>query len=278
VAGDQVGLGRVRVENLHIRLKTPRSWTPGSGCTIRSKLSHSLTAGPCQAWPRVKRMSNERRRTGRFRPITDGPPNAQSPCIHGHFATSARTTRTAQSGLITRRSRVRIRYRPHMQASSLGLRGRDKPRPGIPLASDAVYRGSEQVVPANRAPGTPRLSGSDERFELGGDLHKVPLQPARETGTLVQELVAAVVEDPESSTCSSRNATGSLSIPSQRGASDRRRVDRVGVPGSRKARLEVSVSPAAARITRSPLASSPRSRRPEKRRHCSTAHARPVSS
>jgi hypothetical protein len=49
-------------------------------------------------------------------------------------------------------------------------------------------------------------------------------------------------------------------------------------PGSRTDRRELSVSPAATRITRSPLASSPRSRRPETCRQSSTAHTRSTSS
>jgi len=61
--------------------------------------------------------SNERRRTGRFRAITATPPIRRIPCIHGHYATPARTGRTAQIWLITRRSRVRIppRHRPAMK-------------------------------------------------------------------------------------------------------------------------------------------------------------------
>ena len=49
-------------------------------------------------------------------------------------------------------------------------------------------------------------------------------------------------------------------------------------PGCRAARLEDSVSPGATRTTRSPLETSPRSRRPDTCRQSSTAHTRSSSS
>ena len=77
----------------------------------RLRRSERRTAAPptrVSFWPaRVKHLSNVRRRTGRFRPVTTKPRTCPIPCIYGHFPVPARTSRTGQIRLITRRSRVR---------------------------------------------------------------------------------------------------------------------------------------------------------------------------
>ena len=82
---------------------------PSESLELPSEFSNSRVARVATAEPkrcrlrrelRVKHMSNERPRTGPFRDITADPPNRRIPCIHGHSAASARTSRTPQIGLI----------------------------------------------------------------------------------------------------------------------------------------------------------------------------------
>jgi hypothetical protein len=72
---------------------------------------------------------------------------------------------------------------------------------------------------------------SDLGFELGSDLHDMPPQPADQTDAFVDQLIAVIGQDPdlERLLIEERDRQRVDPFP-ERGASDRGRVDRIGLP------------------------------------------------